>query len=1006
MSRRRDKSERLGRAAKKTQSVIPTPSALPAQADVARPRNGGRDGGRDWARRLFDGLKTDLAVYVVGGRIRDINANGAAMLVGDASAESLQGRFFADFIDRDQLITALPLLAGETEPGEEIRVRLVPAGRESLEVAISSFLLDEDGECVALRARTLRSESEKQSDSFLSGDLYRYLFETSQAMICVLDNSGYILLVNESGWRTLGYDSAVGMVGRPFLHIVHPDYHGVMEAGLDIFAAEAEALPMKFLRADAEIRDMEVKFSPLGDGQFMVEAVDITDLTHAAEILQDREQHLRGILETVADAIITINIKGEVLSFNKAAEHIFGYKASEVLGKNVSMLVGGAHADKHDEYLAHYGRTGEKHIIDKGGQEELGLRKGGAEFSMELSVTELHHGSKRFFTGVIRDITERKQAEAQLKRAHDELEMRVEERTYELTQEIQERQHAEKKLLLAGEVIESLAEGVAIIDPDFRISSINPAFTAISGYKPDDVVGHYPIDHTALSRDGAMFEDMWRGLEDKGRWEGEYWNRHKDGKEYAERLSVTAITDFTGEVQQFAAIISDITKRKQDEERILYQANYDSLTGLPNRSLFLDRLNQSITAMERAERNLGLLFVDLDGFKLVNDTLGHDIGDLLLKETARRLGACVRNGDTVARLGGDEFTVIMPSLDEPHNAPVAAQRILDSLSEPFLLVGHEAFVSASIGITIFPDDAADAQDLLKNADAAMYRAKEQGKANYQFFTADMNEEVKERMKVKNGLSKALENDEFILLYQPKMNLKTNQVTGVEALIRWQSPDLGLVSPVRFIPVLEETGLVVDVGEWAIRTACRQHQDWISQGLPPIPVAVNLSARQLREPTFVAIVKRALRDTGLPVHMLEIEITESMLMSDAPNIVVALEELHDLGVRVSMDDFGTGYSSLSYLKRFPIDTIKIDQSFVADIDASTDDAVIIRTIINMGRTLNRKVIAEGVETHQQLEILKSYNCDEIQGYLFSRPLRADVFTTFMRERMGEQMRDTI
>ncbi|MFC1672852.1 EAL domain-containing protein [Pseudomonadota bacterium] len=949
----------------------------------------------DWARKLFDVLECDLAVYLTGGRIRDINTTGLDMLSLDKPEDAL-GRFFADFIDRDQLVLALPVLSGKAPAGDEVRVRLVPEHREPFDVALSSIVLSEKGERIALRARTVRSEMEKKADSFLSHDLYRYLFEGSQAMICVLDSEGYILLVNQAAWQLMDHQSELDMVGRPFLNMVHPDYHPVMEAGLDLFAAEEEALPLKLMRASGEILDVETKFSPLGDGQFMLEARNITERTRTAETLQDREQRLRGILDTVADAIITINERGEVLSFNKAAERIFGYAAAEVTGHNISMLVAEPHASNHDQYLANYVKTGVKKIIGKVDREEFGVRKDGTVFPLELAVTELHHGSKRFFTGIVRDITDRKHAEEQLRRAHDELEMRVEERTRELTQEIVERQRAEDNLLLAAEVIESLAEGVAIIEPDFRVSSVNPAFSTISGYEMEEVIGNFPINHTALTRGGAMFEEMWGGLEARGRWEGEFWNLRKNGEEYAERLSVTAITNATGDVQQFAAIISDITKRKQDEERILYQANYDSLTGLPNRALFMDRLEQSIANMARAEKPLGLMFIDLDGFKLVNDTLGHDIGDLLLKEAAKRLGTCVRTGDTVARLGGDEFTIIMPNLDDARNAPLVAQRVLDALAEPFLLGGHEAFVSASIGITIYPDDALESLDLLKNADSAMYRAKEQGKANYQFFTADMNEEAQERMVVKNGLSKALEADEFRLLYQPKLDLVSNRVVGAEALMRWESPDLGLVSPVKFIPVLEETGMVVEVGEWAIRTACRQHVEWLKQGLPPIKIAVNLSARQLREDNFVSLVKRALKESDLPPSALEIEITESMLMSDAANTVAALEELHDYGLHVSMDDFGTGYSSLSYLKRFPIDTIKIDRSFVADIHTDLDDAEIIRTIINMGQTLNRKVIAEGVETQEQLDILREYKCDEIQGYFFSKPLDSKVFTKFIKE----------
>ena len=976
------------------EAVGSKPSKAPAKSSRAR-ASAQEKPPCDWARTLFDALPCDLAVHLVGGRIRDINAAGLNMLALDHVDQAL-GKFFADFVDRDQLVSALAVLNGDAPANEEVRVRLLPVeGQAPIDIAMTSIKLCEKGEDVALRARTLRTDTEKQTDDFISTDLYRYLFESSQAMICVLDAEGYVLLVNESAWKLLKHSSALGMVGRPFVHMVHPDYHEVIEAGLDQFVAEKNALPLKFMSADGNIVDVEVRFSPLGDGQFMLEARDITERTRTARVLQDREHRLRGILETVADAILTINERGKVLSFNKAAENTFGYAAAEVIGHNVSMLVAEPHASNHDQYLANYVETGEKKIIGKIAREGFGVRKDGSIFPLELAVTELRQGSKHFFTGIVRDITERKHAEDELRRARDELEVRVEERTHELTQEIVERHRAEDNLRLAGEVIESLAEGVAIINPDFRISSVNPAYTEISGYTLDEIIGNFPINHTALTRGGAMFEDMWSGVEEQGRWEGEYWNMRKNGEEYAERLSVTAITNSSGDVQQFSAIVTDITKRKQDEERILYQANYDSLTGLPNRSLFLDRLSQSITSMGRAEKNLGLLFIDLDGFKLVNDTLGHDIGDLLLREMARRLGNCVRTGDTVARLGGDEFTIIMPHLEDHRNAPLVAQRVLDALTDPFLLGGHEAFVSASIGITIFPDDAEDSLQLLKNADAAMYRAKEHGKANFQFFTADMNEEVQVRLGLKTGLAKALEADEFQLLYQPKLDLNTNHVTCAEALMRWESPELGMVSPVTFIPVLEETGLVIEVGAWAIRTACAQHVEWVKQGLPPIKVAVNLSARQLRDTSFVGIVKQALKDHDLPPSALEIEITESMLMSDAPNVVAALEQLHDFGIHISMDDFGTGYSSLSYLKRFPIDTIKIDRSFVSDIDTSPDDAEIIHTIINMGQTLKRKIIAEGVETQAQLDILKSYNCDEIQGYFFSKPLDAETFGTFIK-----------
>lgn len=832
--------------------------------------------------------------------------------------------------------------------------------------------------------------------SDLSSETYQRLFTFSQAMICVLNADGKIILANDASWKMLKFNSVDDLLNTPCINLVHPDYRGVIECGFDILTAETSVLPLKFVCSDDQILDVEVMFSPLGDDQYMLEARDITERKRTAENLKDREQRLRGILDTVADAIITINERGEILSFNKAAEEIFGYTIREVLKQNISILIPEQHAKNHDQYLSNYLKTGIKNIIGNVNREESGIRKDGTEFPMELAVTELRHGSKRFYTGIVRDITKRKEAEEALRRAHEELEMRVEERTRELTQEISERHRAEDGLRLSGEVIESLAEGVAIINQDFRITSINPAFSDISGYTPKDLLGHKPINHAALSEDGPLFKDMWEGLQTRDSWEGEFWNETKDGEKYAERLSVTTISNPDDYVRQFAAIISDITKRKQDEERILFQANYDNLTQLPNRTLFHDRLDQAIVSMKRAKKSMGLLFIDLDGFKLVNDTLGHDIGDLLLQQASNRLSECVRDGDTVARLGGDEFTIIMPNLEDHHNAPLLAQRVLDTLSEPFHLNGHETFVSGSIGITIFPDDSESSAGLLKNADAAMYRAKEQGKANYQFFTKDMNQEVQDRLVVKTGLSKALDAHEFKLLYQPKLDLNTNRIIGAEALMRWESPDLGLVSPVTFIPILEETGMVIEVGAWAIRQACEQHVKWCAEGLPPVKIAVNLSARQMRDPSFVAIVKDALKEHNLPPSAMEIEITESMLMSDVPNVVAALEELHDYGINISMDDFGTGYSSLSYLKRFPIDTIKIDRSFVNDIHTSKDDAEIIHTIINMGQTLNRKIIAEGVETIEQLDILKNFNCDEIQGYYFSRPLEPETFATFLAD----------
>lgn len=555
----------------------------------------------------------------------------------------------------------------------------------------------------------------------------------------------------------------------------------------------------------------------------------------------------------------------------------------------------------------------------------------------------------------------------------------------------------EARLRLLLEVIRSISMGVVIMDADFRVTSANEAYCRMAHMTEEAMIGNRPPFEDLIKETPEIYADAWRSLYHTGSWDGEFWGQAADGERVALNLAITSIHDENGSLSQYAAIVNDVTQRKLDEERIRYQANFDALTGLPNRSLFIDRLHQSLLAMARANNKLGLMFIDLDGFKLVNDTLGHDKGDELLREAAERIAACTRTGDTVARLGGDEFTVIMPNLHRNHDAPVVAQRILASLNKPFLLGGTESFVSGSIGITLYPDDAADANDLLKNADAAMYRAKDNGKANYQFYTVDMNAEVTERLRVKNGLVKALERGELELFYQPKMTLENGKIEGVEALMRWNSADLGMVPPARFIPVMEETGQVVEVGEWAIRTACLQQREWRDAGLPNVRIAVNLSARQLREMSFVSVLEKVLNETGVEPTNLEVEITESMLMSDTENAVAALQNLHEMGVHLAMDDFGTGYSSLSYLRRFPIDTIKIDRSFVSDITTSPDDAEIIRTIINMGRTLGRKIVAEGVETQEQLSILREYECDQIQGYFLSPPLPAAKLTGFLREQ---------
>lgn len=457
------------------------------------------------------------------------------------------------------------------------------------------------------------------------------------------------------------------------------------------------------------------------------------------------------------------------------------------------------------------------------------------------------------------------------------------------------------------------------------------------------------------------------------------------------------------------AIVRNITERKKAEQQIIYLAYHDTLTGLLNRHSFKERLEEASLHAQRYERLAAVLFLDLDRFKRINDTLGHNIGDLLLQGMADRLVNCLRKTDrtartdreppppAVARLGGDEFTILLTDLTQIQDAAHVARRILKIVAEPFNLMGHEVFITASIGITMYPIDGNDVDTLLKNADTAMYHAKDQGRNNFQFYSHTMNATAFDCLALENGLRKALDREEFILYYQPQLDIRTGKIVAVEALIRWQSPDLGLVPPPDFISLAEETGLIQPIGDWVLSTACLQNKAWQDAGFGPLRVTVNLSSHQFRQRDLLATVTRALKDSGLPPALLELELTESAIMQNVETTNFMLAELKAMGLRLAIDDFGTGYSSLSYLKRFPLDVLKVDRSFVHDITTDPDDAAITAAIIAMAHSLNLKVIAEGVETEEQLAFLKAQGCDEIQGFLFSRPLPVEDLTKLLQEK---------
>jgi diguanylate cyclase (GGDEF)-like protein/PAS domain S-box-containing protein len=556
-----------------------------------------------------------------------------------------------------------------------------------------------------------------------------------------------------------------------------------------------------------------------------------------------------------------------------------------------------------------------------------------------------------------------------------------------IVQDITERKLAEEQLRLAGQVFESSGEAIVITDPQRRVVSVNPAYTAITGYSREEVIGRTPYELTPDLRSWEREQGVWEEVERTGLWQGEVWDRRRNGKIYPKWLTLSAVRDTSAQVVNFIKIFSDISERKEREERVRHLAHHDFLTDLPNRVLLSDRVTQAISLAGRSRARVALLFLDLDRFKNVNDSLGHSIGDKLLQEVARRLRTSVRASDTVSRLGGDEFVILVPEVTDPGDVAVLAQKVLEVVSEPYAIEGHELISSPSIGIAVYPTDGPDVETLLRNADAAMYHAKESGRNNYQFFTPDMNTRAIERLSMERSLRRALERGELRLHYQPQYEIATGRIVGMEALIRWEHPDLGLVSPGRFMPFAEESGLILPIGEWVLQEACRQNRAWQEAGLPRVRVAVNISALQFRQPGFADSVRRALTHSGLAARYLELEVTESVIMHDAERVTESLASLKRMGLELAIDDFGTGYSSLSYLKRFPIDRLKIDQSFVRDITTDHDDAAITSAIIALTRNLGLKTIAEGVETREQLEFLRAHGCDEVQGFLLGRPVEA-------------------
>jgi diguanylate cyclase (GGDEF)-like protein/PAS domain S-box-containing protein len=685
----------------------------------------------------------------------------------------------------------------------------------------------------------------------------------------------------------------------------------------------------------------------------------VNRLEQANEAQRKNEVTLRAMLDNLPSMAWLKDTEGRYLAVNQ--------KFVEACGKqSLDEVVGRRSVEVCPEWMLESFYEDDQVIMESGKQAlaEVKLGKNGDSSWLEIYRNPILDGQGGVLgiTGYVRDITARKKSEEQMR--------------------------------LTAKIFENSHDSIIITDTDGTIVSVNPAFTQITGYTAEEAIGQNPRILNSGKQSKEFYRYMWNDIQAKGYWNGEVWNRRKDGVSYAGRLSISALRDDKGKITHYVGATSDITEFKLAQDRVRHLAYYDQLTGLPNGSLMRDRVNQLISSSLRDRREFCLLFIDLDNFKNVNDSLGHHVGDLLLQTIAGRLRGSVREMDTVARMGGDEFVVVLPDVGV-EGAQQLARKIIGQVTNSFGMGTQKITMTTSMGIGVFPRDGADVETIMKNAELALYQAKARGKNNYAFFTEELNTMAVERMRMETDLRNALLNEELVLYYQPQISMLTREVIGFEALVRWPHPVLSMVPPDQFIPIAEESDLIIQLGEWTIHEACRQMRQWERSGLQALPVAVNISSKMMTHEDFYDTVESALRKTNLASKYLELELTERAMMTDVEQTRAVMNRVGELGVKFSVDDFGTGYSSLSYLKHLPLDKLKIDKSFVRDLAIDENDREISNTIIQLAHGLKLAVVAEGVETQQQMAILLGQGCDSAQGYLFSRPLPSHEVAAFLR-----------
>ena len=790
----------------------------------------------------------------------------------------------------------------------------------------------------------------------MTDDFYQLLLDHSNEILLVVDSETLaIRTANAAASRHLGY-SADQLIGRAITDIecalADVFYWEDVRQGI---APDLHDVEASYLRADGELLAATKTITRVTSDPdcLIVCAFPIGKLKRAEEELVGVTARLRATLEATADGILLVDRAGAIVNMNHRFSQLWQIPDSLLLSRN-DEAISSYMADRMSDPEGYRRRIAQIDLDDEDETTDVLMLAGGQVFerrSLPARQGGLIIGRVFSFT----DVTERVTSESRLR--------------------------------LAASVFTHAHEGIMITDTTGRIVDVNAAFSRITGYAREEAVGESARILASGRQSPEFYKAMWRGLASRGYWHGELWNQRKNGDHFAEKLSIATVRNVADDAQHYVALFSDITELKEHQQQLEHMAHYDALTGMPNRVLLADRLKQAITQTRRQERGLALVYLDLDGFKEINDTYGHDTGDQLLILISQRLRATLREGDTLARLGGDEFVAVLTDIKNQTECEVVLARLLEAASTPVNVRQHELQLSASLGVTLYPQDGSDADTLLRHADQAMYQAKQSGKNRYHLFDPEHDRMTQTQLEDMKRIAQALEQREFVLFYQPKVNMRTGKVIGAEALLRWQHPERGIVSPREFLPLIEGNELIVRIGDWVLEAALDQIATWAAQG-HDLAISVNIAALHLQQKDFLPRLRGKLASRpGVPPGRLELEVLETAALEGVAQISQLIEECRDLGVHFSLDDFGTGYSSLTYLKRLPVSVLKIDQSFVRDMLLDSEDLAIVEGVIGLAAAFRRTVIAEGVETAEHGELLLRLGCDLAQGYGIARPMPA-------------------